>query len=35
MNHTAVYDALYSRIVIFGGRTGVVSYSNELWWITP
>ena len=35
MNHTAVYDALYSRIVIFGGRTGVISYSDELWWITP
>jgi hypothetical protein len=32
-NHSAVYDSLYNRIVIFGGRTGTSTYTDEVWWI--
>jgi hypothetical protein len=32
--HSAIYDTLYSRMVIFGGqKTGILAYSNEAWWI--
>jgi hypothetical protein len=32
-SHSAIYDSLYGRMVIFGGRTGLASYTDELWWI--
>jgi hypothetical protein len=32
-NHSAIYDAKYNRMVIFGGRTGTLTYTNNLWWI--
>jgi hypothetical protein len=32
--HSAIYDTLYSRMVVFGGQTtGVLSFSSEAWWI--
>jgi len=32
--HSAIYDTLYSRMVIFGGqKAGLLSYSDEAWWI--
>jgi hypothetical protein len=34
LHHSAIYDTLYSRMVIFGGqKTGVLSFSDEAWWI--
>jgi hypothetical protein len=32
-HHSAVYDALYHRMLIFGGDLGTTSYTDELWWI--
>jgi len=32
-NHSAIYDSLYNRMVIFGGRTATTTYTDELWWI--
>jgi hypothetical protein len=32
-NHTAVYDELFSRMVIFGGHPTKLTYTNETWWI--
>jgi hypothetical protein len=32
-HHSAVYDAWYHRMVMFGGDLGTDNYTDELWWI--
>lgn len=32
-NHSAVYDDLYHRMVLFGGRTTLITFTDNLWWI--